>query len=424
MGIKSITKLIGTERLSNYVVTFGVEFLIMLISVALFKIIALHFHEIGFSEYTVNKRLISFLMPLLMIGLGVSLPKFLSVETKEKQLEIHYSALIIVTGFFLVSVVVGVLFSTYFSKMVFGDYNHEKMCIAVLFFVYSLMVHACLYNYFRGKFNFKISSLMQFIDLGLLPILVVFFVRSIFDYFIALSLTTLLVLLIVNIFFIPFYKLNYSTFKTTAKRLFGYGLQRMPGDVILGLFLAVPTFIASNYFSLIIAGNIAFCLSLFNIIIALMSPVNIILLPEASRIVHERNFSLLKSISSKLLLLSFAIGVVSLTVISFFGKDILQLFSIKNYEETSGYLILVFSGVIGYSIFSVIRSIIDAYYVKARTSVIIIISFLFFLVFLIAIKELNLFTVKNTLIGFSVSINFLGVLTYWSLTKIDKAVPQ
>lgn len=422
MNVLGIKKIFSTEQTSNYIITFGVEFLIMIISVLLFKIIAIKFSEIGFAEYTINKRLISFLMPLLMIGLGVSLPKFLSIETKEKQLEIHYTSILIVSILFLLSLLLGYLFSSYFSQLVFGDINHEKICIAILFFVYSLMLHACIYNYFRGKFNYKISSLLQFINLGLLPIIIAFFSHSILQYFIILSLSTIIVLLFTNIKLIPILKLRYLVFVNTAKRLLNYGTQRMPGDVFLGLFTAIPTFIASNYFSLTIAGNISFCLSLFNIVIALMSPVNIILLPEASKIVYEKNFILLKSISRKLLLLSIGIGIISMITIYFFGENILILFNITNYVETNKFLIIIFSGVIGYSIFSIIRSIIDAYYVRARMSVIIILSFVIFIVILLFVKSLNLFTIENTLICFSICINILGLLTYYSLTKIYKSI--
>ena len=91
---------------------------------------------------------------------------------------------------------------------------------------------------------------------------------TIFQYFLLLGGFTLFLLLIVNLFYIPLLKLSVADFVSCAKKLINYGIQRMPGDVVLGLFFAVPTFIASNYFSLTIAGNIAFCLSMFNIIIA------------------------------------------------------------------------------------------------------------------------------------------------------------
>ena len=201
-----------------------------------------------------------------------------------------------------------------------------------------------------------------------------------------------------------------------------YGIQRMPGDVIMGLFFIMPTAIISNYFSIIIGGSIAFCLSLFNIVIAFMSPVNIILLPNASKIVHEKNFTLLKSISFKLLYLSVGMGLVTLIIVYFFGENILILFGIKNHFELKSSLNIVFMGIIGISIFSIIRSIIDAFYEKARMAMLIIISFLFFIIMLAVFKFIDLFTIRNILISFTISINLLGFLTYLSLKKIFKPI--
>lgn len=415
-SIKSFSR----DRIINYAFTFGFEFLIMIASVVLFKIVNLKFHEVGFSEYTINKRLVAFLMPLMMMGMGVSLPKFLSVETDRKQLEIHYSAIIIVSSLFLLSLILGFSLSEQFSQMVFGDVHHEKMCITILLYVYSLMIHACVYNYFRGKFKFKISSFLQLINVGVLPLIVYFFATDIYHYFLYLSILTLLLLIVVNISTIPLLRLTMADFKSGFKKLMTYGIQRMPGDVVLGLFFALPTFIAANYFSLIVAGNIAFCISLFNIIIALMSPVNIILLPEASKIVSEKNFALLKSISTKLLLLSSVLGIFSFIVVFVFGESILEIFSIKNIAETEPMLMIVFFGVIGYSVFSVIRSVVDAYYETAKVSFNIILSFLSFIFFLFILQVLDSFTINNTLRVFSLSVNVLGVLTCLSLYRIYK----
>jgi O-antigen/teichoic acid export membrane protein len=218
--------------------------------------------------------------------------------------------------------------------------------------------------------------------------------------------------------------LNFKNlfFKENFIKLTNYGLQRMPGDVVLGLFIALPTFIATNYFSIIEAGNIAFCISLFNIIIAFMSPINIILLPKASKIVFYKDFVQLKRIGGKLLALALSIGIFSIIAINFLAEFVLNIFSISAENNTALYLKIVFTGVIGYSVFSIIRSIIDAFYAKAKNTVNISISFIFFIVSLFTLKFLGIFTLTNTLIVFSISINFLGVITYYSLVKINKLV--
>ena len=406
----------------NYVITFGIEFVIMVISVLLFKIVKVKFEDVGFAEFSINKRLVGFMAPLMMMGMGVSLPKFLPNEDDKGQLEIHYSALMIVTSLFVISLLLFTLLSGLFSKLVFGDYQHRTLFGAALLYVYSLMCHACLYNFFRGKFKFGISSLIQLVNLGLLPLLTYFVATSMLNYFLILSISTLVFLSLINFFFIPIRFFPIQRYVLTIKRMVSYGVQRMPGDVLLGLFLAIPTFIASNYFTLSVGGTIAFSLSLFNIVIALMSPVNIILLPKASKMVHEKNYVLLRSISYQLLFASIGIGVAVMLVVAFFGQFILQLFNVNNIAEASVLLKIIFAGIIGFSVFSVIRSIIDAYYDRARVTSIIVVAFLFFLLSLGILTALHLFTIQNVLVVFVISINMLGLLTFLSLMSILKSI--
>lgn len=418
--INKVKNILKSKDVFNYIATFGAEFIIMTIGVLMFKLISLKFEDIGFSEYNINKRLIGFLIPLLMVGMGVSLPKFLPTFNKKKQLEVYYTALITISSAFIIILIFNHLFNDTFSKLIYGDKKHNTMLFTVLIHVFSLLIHSIVYNYFRSKFKFKIASSIQLLNLGILPLSVYFFSNNISDFFLYQGITCLIILLVISVVLIPFVKLNRSSFYVNFKLLIKYGVQRIPGDVTLGLFFAIPAFIAANYFSIILAGNIAFCFSLFNIVIALMSPVNTILLPKASKIIHKKDFSLLKSISNNLIKISIFIGAVCLIVIAFFGKNILNLFDITNNAEIFNYLFVIFTAIIAYSVFSVIRSIIDAYYHTARVSFIIIIGFIFFIFSIVISHWLNLFSILNLLIIFSISINIIGILIYISLLRIFK----
>ncbi len=406
--------------MADYVITFGVEFLILVLSVLIFKLVNIRLDTVSFSEFTVSKRLNAFLIPLLMIGLGVSLPKFLPISSEKKQVSIYYTSLIIICSLFLFITVLFLFIPKVFSDIVFGDSFHKRLILANLGYVFSLMFHSCLYNYFRGKFNFKISGFMQAFNLGILPFVFIFVAGSIEQYFIYTGIFTIISCIVVSVVFVPLIKLQWSEIKENLNQIVAYGIQRMPGDVFLGLFLAVPSFIGTNYFSLTEGGQIAFCLSLFNITIAFMSPINIILLPRASKIVHEKDYTQLKSITFQLLKMSTLLGIFNLLVIFLFADFIIKIFNVSDIESTSYILKIIFTGVIGYSIFSVIRSIIDAFYNKARNSFNILLAFALFVFILFLLKYFNVLTLANSLISFSICVNFLGLITYLSVYKIKK----
>ena len=393
------------ETIINYLMTFGFEFSIMLITIWLFRLVNIKYESVGFAEYSINKRTVGFLMPLLMMGLGVSLPKFLASSGKKEQLSIHYSALLLVTLFCLLFSIIIFLGSEYFSQLIFGDYDHEKMLLVVLFYVLSLMYHATVYNYFRGKFNYKVSSILQLINLGLLPLITYFIADTVEVYFFFLALAVLACVLITNLAFIPFFSWGTIKFKPTLHKLVLYGIQRMPGDVLLGFLFAMPVYMVSNSHSLELAGIVAFCLSLFNIIIALMSPLNIILLPEASKIIANKENSKLRSIGVKLLYLAIVVGCVALVIILFFGQFILSVFDVENVKRSGELLVIVFTGVVGYSVFSIIRSIVDAYYQRALMTLIIGGAFFIYVLILLVMNYMGINSVENILIGLSFTSN-------------------
>ena len=54
------------KKYKNYVVTFGTELTIMILGFLVFRIANQQFDEYGFSEYSILRRTVSFLLPLMM----------------------------------------------------------------------------------------------------------------------------------------------------------------------------------------------------------------------------------------------------------------------------------------------------------------------------------------------------------------------
>ena len=406
---------LNSNKYANYIITYSVEFLVMLSGVVLFKQINSRFNDFGFSEFTINKRLIGFLMPLLMVGMGVAIPKFSSAEDRKIKTDIYYIALIIISISFALFLGICISLNSLFSFLVFGDDAHSKMFILVLLYVYTLLIHSCIYNYFRSNLDFKKASVIQLINLGIWPILIVFFVNTLLEYFVVLSSITMITSVLIHSLFIPFMSLKIQHFKSRFTPIFKYGVSRVPGDVLLGFFFALPVFLISTNFSMKEAGMVAFCLSLFNIVIALTSPINVLVLPIASKMVHEKNDKDLNVLRNRLLLSALLIGTAAVGVIVLFGSNVLMLFGISDVYQTKIYLLIVFTGVFGYSIFSLLRSIVDARSETAQIGYFIITAFVCFIILIAALFFFDLLSVNNILLSFAFSMNVLGVLTLNSL---------
>ncbi|MEY2828343.1 MAG: hypothetical protein RIQ33_201, partial [Bacteroidota bacterium] len=407
---------LNRKRIFDYATTFGVEFFVMIISVLLFKVIRLRFEEMGFSEYTVSKRFVGIIQPLLILGFGISLPKYLAIETdviRKKQL--HYTVQFFFVVVFLIAFIICFILKSQISKLVYGSNAEFKLMLAIVFYYLSLAIHTSVYNFFRGNGNYNLSALMQLINLGLLPIIICFITTSVSNYFIYLTIASLIFSSLVQFWVIGFEKMNITYSIKILKEMLNYGYKRMPGDVIFGLFTTIPVFIASNYISLIEAGKIAFCMSLLNIVIAVLSPINIILLPESAKIIQKKDFVLLKSISNKMVLMSLLVGLVSLLFILIGGKFILIFFGVDDVLNSTIYLNIIFISVFGYSIYSVLRSIIDAYYSNAKNGNNVLLAFGIFLGIFAIIYYFNFHSMVVLLSSFSFAMNVLGFITFFEV---------
>jgi O-antigen/teichoic acid export membrane protein len=412
---------IGKEKIIDYSITFGTEFLVMIFSILVFKFIGKFIGDFGFSEFTISKRFIGFIQPIFMIGMGVTLPKFISIEKIEIDRKyIFYSAQLGLLFLFITMLLLHSLFGNFISHIVFGDYVHHKLILSCIFYFFTLSIHVTVYNFFRAIGIYKMSSLLQLINLGVLPFLFLIFSKKVENYFWTLGAVTLLFSATIQYFKIGFLKFDFLKLSEKVQILIKHGIRRTPGDIIFGLFFSIPVFIASNFFGIKEAGFVAFSISLLNIIIALMSPVNIILLPEASKIISSGDTQLIKYLNRKMTIISLAIGILSFIFIVGCGTLILGFFNLENSTTNYFKLIIIFTSVIGFSYFSVIRSLIDASYEKAENGKNILISFTVFIGLFFIFKFTQFTSVNYLLISFSVAINFLSLLTYYSITKYFK----
>ena len=77
------------------------------------------------------------------------------------------------------------------------------------------------------------------------------------------------------------------------------------------------------------------------------------------------------------------------------------------------------SGGIGYAVFLNLRSVLDAYYFKPVNSYNMLKSLLLLMILVLIIKLLNL-PFEYLMISYSVSMSFLGFITYIQVKKIIK----
>jgi len=204
---------------------------------------------------------------------------------------------------------------------------------------------------------------------------------------------------------------------TNIKELMAYGIQRVPGDFGLSGLFSLPATFTSHISGITIAGYVAFGTSLLNMIGGLFAPLGLILLPKASQLFANNDFKTLKYYILKILKVTFILTILGVAFFEIFADKIIALYLGNFPSDLVMIARLIVIASLGYTIYVAMRSIIDAYYVKAINTKNIFISLMFFLTVsfgTILLKKNYIFLVTNSV----VSIILLGILTLIEVKRL------
>ncbi|WP_343634419.1 hypothetical protein [Fluviicola sp.] len=356
---------------TNYIVTFGTEFLILFLGFMVFRLANANLEDTGFSEYTLIRRSISFLQPLLMIGLGVAIPRYVSLEPGRSSLLpsgliwMFLSILLICTGLWIGK--------SYVSRLFFGseNYTHYILPIAVMLSLYGL--HAIIYGFLRGMFKVFQANFVQLINVGLIPAFSVYFTDNVNDllFWNIVLLTGSLVIFIAYHMIRMKIRFTKEQFIADSKLLLVYGLPRVLGDFALLGLLTLPTFLILNIEkNVLVGGDVAYSLTLLNLAGAAFGPLGLILLPEIVSAMRTQNLKLIRRRFFVSTALCLGLTLLGVAVFYLFSETILWILLGKDYRPSIIPVSkIVLLSAFGYCLYIVLRSFLDAMKVKASNAI-------------------------------------------------------
>lgn len=404
---------------NDYLFTFITEFTVLLAGVLVYKFAMTYLSEIGFSEYTLSRRAMSFIHPVLILGMGVGIPRYLAFNSTDKLKGDTYFAsgllvLFIVTAFVLL--VLNILGGP-FAYLLFGDAKYSYLIAPISVMLAGMVIHSACYSYFRGKVMMLPANLLQLLNLGVAPI-AVFLLRK--DITGVLYLTGITWSVTAGIFLLgvlPRLTVKKEFLSSCAKDLLYYGVQRTPGDLAIAGFLMVPASLAVHLTGdIIIGGEVGFGMTLLNMAGAAFGPICLILLPQASKLIASRDIEMLSIYTSRITNWTLLLTLAGLLIFELFANPILYIFLGETNERLVLIVRLIIISSIGYTVYISLRSILDAYHVKAVNTRNIFLSFIFF----IACSAIMLALVNNYIVMiyvFILSMLLLGSLTWYETRK-------
>ncbi len=412
-----------SKRRLDYIFTFFTEFVVLLAGVLVYRFAAQTDDANSFSEYALSRRVISFIQPILILGLGVGLPRYISIARAQNDRAMsdsyYISAIILVFSFSLVLISALLLFPSFFSLLFFGDTAYSSFIFPMTLMLAGLVFHSVVYSYYRGLIKMVHANLFQIINLGMVPLFVFYFENQIDRILLFTGLGWIIVASFFLLLSLSKIKIQKSLIAKAMKDLARYGIQRVPGDLAIAGLFSLPAIFVAHTSGVDQAGNLAFSISLLNMAGAVFGPICLILLPEASRLIVEKKFDLLFSQIRKISTLTIALTSLGLLLYLVFAPQILTLYLGQAPESLVLISRIVLISSIGYTIYISLRSVLDAYYIKAVNTINIVVALLFFVLMggIVFFFQLPLMVL---VFSFVFSNLLLGVLTILEILKIRK----
>jgi O-antigen/teichoic acid export membrane protein len=369
----------------DYIITFATELVVMISGVLIYKLAAQTLGGDGFAAYSLCRRTLFVIYPLLLLGFGIGIPRFIAfagASSKSQAADSYFLVGAIISGAVTgTAVVLFQLFSHGISFIFFGDESYAYLILPMNLMIIGIVIHSLCYSYFRGKLDMMKANALQLINLGVIPILIFsFFARSIAS---VLMLTGIVWIVYASGFFV-FIMIRLhpelKNIRTQAKELVAYSLQRLPGDFGLSALIALPATFAAHSAGLKEGGAVAFGYSLLSMVGTAFAPLGLILLPQASRMIASGDLHLVKAYSKKILAFTISFTAFGVLVFEIFNKVIIRLYLGAEFIDVAAVIRPILIGAVAYAIYVSVRSIIDAYYLKAMNTKNIVISLTVFII--------------------------------------------
>lgn len=403
----------------EYIGTFVTEFSVLACQLLTYKLAAHLLGAQGFSEYAVARRTIALIYPVCLLGLGVALPRYIAHAAATKGATSsgrYFGAAVWCVGVgLLLCVLLMNLFPGYCAYLFFGNKSYGNLIFPMTLLLIGLTLHATVYAYFRGCLIMKWANILQFINLAIMPLLAfLVFGKSLRTVLSGLGIFDICTSGIC-LFFIPM-RYAREAILPEVKELLSYGIQRVPGDFIQMALFTFPVIFIAHTKGVKEAGFVAFSVSVLSMIGSVFSPVGLVLLPRASKMLAEGAYAELRSHILRIAVITFIVASGLTIFFEFFAKVLIHLYLGSAFNEVAVLIRIVSLGALPFALYCVLRSLIDAYYFKAIN---MINNGIAFLVFLLLSGFLLLIHAPFTmLLAFLIAIFILGLLTIGEAWKI------
>lgn len=285
-----------------------------------------------FGRYNIVRRSTSVITFVLVGGLGITMPRYLSISIGKKDVRgiqaylfASWVYLLIIVG--CVSLVYLLLYKE-LATIVLGS-NDFDFYVACLLYAVTAAINTYIYAYYRGIGKFKLFNLSQIIAQILLLLPILFQIDNLF--YIICSWTLLNIVFIISILVKE--NRNYHSvmckFRASVKmdlvklkEIFVYSFPRLLGDFFLFSYSAFPVIYVGYFLGQDQASYYSVGVSLVSMVTPIFSFLGVVLLPSISKMIAIKQMPVANRLVTRVALVYLCLSLV-LTTILYFKMDLL-----------------------------------------------------------------------------------------------------
>lgn len=347
-------------------------FLIFIISILSRKMTP---EELGM--YLFARRIISFLVPLVMISAIISLPRYIALANsdEEKASYILSGLVFIIANGILILAFVQFL-GPDLANLLFKNPTKVPIIYASIFSLLGYCLYSIVYGYYRGSIKFSVANTIAFIANAVLPLLIVYFIidRGTKAANVVLLLGIPFYIVAVPILLPLLLNAKISKLKDATKKLLQYGSPRILGGISFqGLFLVGP--FLSQYFgthrdaAFFITGQI-----ILRTLSTIFKPFALVVLPRSTLAAFNKPKKFLAKHVQNLIVFIFHAGLFITVQLFLFSSPIVQFWLGPQFEEAVPLIRIFCCAVMPYLFYSLLRGIINAVKVKPINTINLLVS--------------------------------------------------
>lgn len=355
----------GIEK--DVIWTFSLQIAVMLCSFIINKFLASRLSTDDFGQYNVIKRSVQVLSFVMLAGVGIALPRYITLYKKGQEKKsiapLLTASLIYICGVTIIVCLICVVFNNDMQRLILGENDNLQLLIIALAYAFALAMAQFAFAYYRGIGDFKWYNGSQLgvqlaiiLPLIFLPMLTA---TNVFSSWLIITAAMICFyigrVLWINGLHHPMGGL-YKELKTIIK----YSSGRLLADFFLFSLAAFPLIYISNTLGLQPTAYYSVGITLVTMVTPLFSFMGIILLPYVAECIAKKEMMVADHFVKRLAML-YVVSSLSITALLYLFIDFFTsfLFS-ENYLMTTDLSRIMLLSILPQAIYRLYRNPIDA----------------------------------------------------------------